>query len=111
MDERTGCDLLARVFREEGIEIARDVPFAEDGISVTLDGYDTKTRIGFEFITTEAGDRAEFTREVVSALEERMKKGAFYLFLVDEVEVPSEEGLERFARMFLGELRRKGALK
>ncbi len=110
MDERKGSLLLATLFRAEGLEIAENVRFEEAGISVTLDGYDSKRRIGFEFITTEAGDREEFTADVLVTLEQKMRDGSLYLFLIDENDISSEEELSRYASMFLSELRRRGAL-
>jgi len=77
---------------------------------VTLDGFDAARRIGYEYLTTEAGDRAEFTPAVVAALEAKMARGELYLLLVDQRALPGAELLERAATGFLGELARRGRL-
>ena len=103
MNEREGTELLHRLFTARGLEIQRDVPFDELGVSVSLDGYDPARRIGYELITTEAGDRESFTPEVVERLEQRMARGELYLLLVDEAD-SSEEALARAAAGFLDRL-------
>ena len=109
MNEREGTELLHRLFAARGLEIQRDVPFDELGVSVNLDGYDPARRIGYELITTEAGDRESFTPEVVERLEQRMAKGELYLLLVDEAD-SSEEALTHAAAGFLDRLAEIGRL-
>ncbi|MCA9590683.1 MAG: hypothetical protein KC657_35530 [Myxococcales bacterium] len=110
LTEAEGCEVLDACFRRAGLDVARNVVFDERGIKVTLDGWDAKARVGFELITTEAGDRAEFTPDVVAALEERMEAEELFLFLVDEQDVPSAEVLEQAAERFLALLRDQGTL-
>ena len=110
MNEREGTELLHRLFSSRGLQIQRDVPFDELGVSVNLDGYDPARRIGYELITTEAGDRAEFTAEVVERLEQRMARGEVYLLLVDEVDA-DVEALTHAAEGFLDRLAALGRLR
>lgn len=110
MNERDGSDLLAACFGREGLVIERDYPFREGGLDVRLDGFDPKRRIGFEFITTEAGDRDEFTPEVVDALEARMEAEELFVLLIDEAQIDGPEALERAATGFLALLRDRGKL-
>lgn len=110
MNEREGSERLREIFNDAGCEIASDVPLSLDAGTVTLDGWDVGRRIGFEFITTEAGDREEFTAAVLDEIEARMDRGELYLFLVDEAVVPKPESLERAARRFLEALQKRGAL-
>jgi hypothetical protein len=107
MDEREGCALLAARFAAAGLAVAEHVRFQEGGLDVTLDGWDAARRVGYEYITTAAGDRAEFTPEVVAALEARMQKGELYLLLLDERELPDGELLTRAADGFLAEVARR----
>ena len=95
MTETDGCALLRTLFEAAGHRIVPDHPFDEDGVRVTLDGFDPQTRVGFEYVTAEARDRHEFTPEVVEALEARMAKGELFLLLLDEEDV--DEATMRFA--------------
>jgi hypothetical protein len=110
MDERQGSDVLTACFAEAGLSIQRDYRFHEGGVDVVLDGFDPAKRIGFEFITTEVGDRAEFTPAVVQELELRMRAEELFLFLIDERDVRGREVLEAAARGFLALLRDRGRL-
>ena len=110
MNEREGCEVLERCFRHAGLAIARDYLFHEDGVKVTLDGFDPTKRVGFEFITTEAGDRAEFTPDVIDALETRMEAEELFLFLVDEQHISGEAALVSAAESFIALLRDRGKI-
>jgi hypothetical protein len=108
MNEREGTELLHRIFAARGLEMELDTPFDELGVPLRLDGFDPERRIGFELITTEAGDRESFTPEVVERLEQALARGELYLLLVDEEQ--SEEELTGAAEGFLAELARLGRL-
>lgn len=110
MNEREGSDVLAACFEKVGLRVERDYAFDEGGVRVSLDGFDPKARIGFEFITTEAGDRVEFTPAVIEELETRMRAEELFIFMIDEGEVPSRELLEAAAGGFLALLRDRGRL-
>jgi hypothetical protein len=110
LNEHDGSEILAAVFKSAGLEIERDYAFSEGGVTVSLDGFDPKARIGFEFITTEAGDRDEFTPPVIDELETRMQAEELFIFLIDEADIPSREPLEAAARGFLALLRDRGRL-
>ncbi len=92
MKEAEGCALLAERFAKAGFAIARDVELAIGGHTVHLDGWDAEKRVGFEYITKEAGDDAEFTPEVLDAFEEKMRAGELHVFLVDESASEGELG-------------------
>ena len=70
------------------------------GGEVTRDGEGSATKVGYEFITTEAGDRAEFPREVVDKLAAAMIDGELFLLLIDEAKVDADR-LSRAAAKFL----------
>jgi hypothetical protein len=105
LTEKQGCDVLARVFRAAGFHIEENVPFAEDGVAVSLDGWDAKHRVGYEFVTNEAGDRAEFTPHVIANLEQRMLRGELYVLLIDEKDIMTEGALTEAAESFLALVR------
>jgi len=110
MDERSGTEHLSRIFKARGLDLQREVPFAELGPRLVLDGFDPARRIGFELITTEAGDRESFTPEIIEQLEERMARGELYQLLIDEVEANEVDALTAAAEGFLDQLRRMGKL-
>jgi hypothetical protein len=91
-----------------GANIAHDVAFEVAGTTVYLDGFDAALAIGFEFITTAAGDRAEFTPNVLAALDDMVARGVCSLLLVDEAEGLSEAELRRVAEHFLQSARKSG---
>jgi len=111
VNEREGSALLRNIFEGAGCTIAEGVKKRFDAGEVTLDGWDEARRIGFEFITTEAGDRAEFTVPVLEEIERRMRAGEFFLFLIDEETTTEAAILERAARRFLDTLKKRGALQ
>lgn len=100
LSEAEGCALLKVRFQGAGYAIQENLRFAEGGVEVVLDGYDPAARIGYEYLTTEAGDRDEFTPEVLGKLEGMVRQGEVYLFLVDELEVDAQ-GLSLAAERFL----------
>ncbi len=115
LGEEAGSAILARVFAARGYAVARNVPFelrVQGGAAKTvhLDGYHAETRVGFELITTEAGDRAEFSPEVVDALEGKMARRECFLLLVDEADGLGEAELERVAGRFLDAVAAQGKL-
>ncbi len=106
LGEEAGGAILARVFAARGYALERNAPFelrVQGGAvkTVHLDGYDAAQRVGFELVTTAAGDRAEFTPDVLDALEGKMARGECFLLLVDETDGLGEAELERAAGRFL----------
>lgn len=101
MNEAEGCALLKQQFAAAGYDISEHFPFAEQGIHFSVDGFDPVRRVGYEYITTEAGDRTEITPEVVAALEQRMARGELYILLIDECDVAFPAELAHAAEEFL----------
>ncbi len=108
IDEVEGVRVLKARFVAAGLDIVEGHPLEIAGKTVHLDGFDPAARIGFEYITTASGDRAEMSREVVAELERRMGRGELWVLLIDEREVPSAELLERAAAHFLGVVLARG---
>jgi hypothetical protein len=94
-----------------GLSIVDHHPLEIAGRTILLDGYDPARNVGYEYITTEAGDREEITPEVIAELEERMSHGELFLLLVDEGEVSDEAALSRAADHFLRVLGMRGILR
>jgi len=111
VNEREGRAVLRGVFERAGFAIVEDVKKRFDAGEVTLDGWDEAKRVGFEFITTEDGDRAEFTVPMLEEIERRMHDGELFLFLIDELTTADQTTLERAATRFLGALEKRGAAR
>ena len=111
MTEAEGTALLHARFTEAGYAITPDFHFAEGEISVDLDGWDAAARVGYEYITQEAGDDRQFDAATLARFEARMEKGELFVLLVDEHEAVTAPQLDAAARGFLGMLaaRRGGA--
>jgi hypothetical protein len=101
MTETEGCAVLRGRFEAAGLKIVERFPFDEPGLQLKLDGFDPLRRVGYEYVTTEAGDRAEVTPPVLSALEERNRSGDLKILLVDEADIASPEELAWIADRFL----------
>ena len=104
MDELKGRSILKECFLRAGYRVAEDVPLALGAHRVMLDGFDEGMRVGYEYITTAAGDREEVTPAVREALEEAMGRGLLWVLLIDEQEVGSPLSLERAAERFLAQV-------
>jgi hypothetical protein len=108
--EAEGCALLLAKFTEAGYAIAPDFHFHEGDIEVDLDGWDAKARVGYEYITREAGDDEQFDDTTLGRFEARMEKGELFVLLVDEREAITKDALDAAATGFLAELaKRRGS--
>lgn len=104
MDEATGCRILREQFTQAGFQIRENYPFDEAPICFNVDGFDPVQRVGYEYITTAAGDRIELTPTIIQALEAKMAQGAaggLFIFLIDERHVSGPEDLRLAATRFL----------
>ena len=108
MTEAEGRAVLRTLFSARGFEIEEDVVVEEDSFRVTLDGWDRRRRVGYEYMTVEAGDLAEFSNDAIRGLEDRMRRGDLYVFLADQVHELDRASLERAARECLDEVARRG---
>jgi hypothetical protein len=108
MTEAEGRAVLRTLFEARGFEIAEDVVIEEEGLRVTLDGWDRRRRVGYEYMTVEAGDLLEFSGSAIHVLEERMRAGDLYVFLADQVHEIDRVSLEHAAGEFLDEVARRG---
>jgi hypothetical protein len=86
MDERNACALLKQRFEAAGFHIEENRPFDEAGVQFEIDGFDPEARVGYEYISSEAGDGWDVDATVVAALEARRKKGEVHVLFVDEAD-------------------------
>lgn len=101
LNEAQGCAVLSRVFKARGYVIAENVPFSEAGVDFEIDGWDANARVGFEYLTEEAGDHQELDETTLGRLERAMEEGSLFVFLIDESEGLDERALSEAAEAFL----------
>jgi len=111
LSETKACDLLARLFRARGFTVVRNIPFHEYGVSFHIDGWDTKARVGFEFLSSEDDDHDDLTLREYQALMTAQQRGELSLFILDEVEPLSAADLTAMADDFLDEVAEAAAAR
>jgi hypothetical protein len=104
LSETQACDLLARLFRDRGYKVVRNIPFHEQGVSFHIDGWDAQARVGFEFLTSEDDDHDDLTLREYQTLMSAQQRGDLALFILDEVEPLSATDLTAMANDFLDEV-------
>lgn len=105
--EAEGTALLLARFTEAGFAIASNYRFHEGDIDVDLDGWDAAARVGYEYITREAGDDRQFDAATLALFEARMQHGELCVMLIDEHEAVTAEALDAAARGFLAEVKER----
>jgi hypothetical protein len=104
MTEHDACALLKARFEKAGFKIAERVAFDEDGVTFEVDGFDADKRVGYEYLTEEAGDGWDVDGTVIAALEARRDAGELYILVVDEKDAADAAALTRAADVFLEQL-------
>jgi hypothetical protein len=104
MTEQSACALLKARFEKAGYAIEENVAFDEDGVAFEVDGFDADKRVGYEYITDEAGDTWDVDNEVIAKLAARRDAGELFILVVGESEAPDAAALGRAADLFLGQL-------
>jgi hypothetical protein len=105
VDERAACALLKQRFESAGFAIEENRAFDEDGVRFEIDGFDARHRVGYEYVSAEAGDSWDVDDGVIAALEERRGRGELHVLIIDETEAPDADALGAKADAFLAELR------
>lgn len=108
MEERKACARLRQRFEEAGFRIAENVDFDQHGMRFDLDGYDAAAKVGYEYVTDEAGDGWDVDEAVVAKLSELRASGALSILVVDEDEAPDEASLDRAISEFFSDLGARG---
>lgn len=109
MTEAEGCALLLAKFTQAGYAIVPNFHFHEADIEVDLDGWDSRARVGYEYITREAHDELQFDDATLARFEKRMEKGELFVLLIDEHEAVTKDALLSAADGFLAELAKRKA--
>lgn len=104
MTERDACALLKARFEKAGYEIDDNVPFDEDGVRFEIDGFDAAKRVGYEYVTEEAGDSWDVDGEVIDALNAARRAGKLFILVVNENDAPDAGSLGKAADAFIATL-------
>jgi hypothetical protein len=104
VEERAACAQLKRRFEAAGFRIKENQTFDEDGVRFEIDGFDAGRRVGYEYVTAEAGDGWDVDGDVIAALAERRKAGELHVLVVDEGDAPDAASLDQAIDAFLAEL-------
>jgi hypothetical protein len=105
MDESAACALLRARFEAAGFHIAENQVFDEAGIRFEIDGFDAEHRVGYEYLTAEAGDGWDVGDDVIAELEARKQRGELFVLVIDEREAPDAKSLGDRVDAFIDELR------
>ena len=108
VEERAACAQLKKRFEAAGFRIKENQTFDEDGVRFNIDGFDAERRVGYEYVTKEAGDGWDVDDDVIAALAERRKRGELHVLVVDEADAPDAATLDAAIDEFLGALRDAG---
>jgi hypothetical protein len=108
MEERKACDHLKRRFESAGFKIAENVDLDEDGVRFEVDGFDATHRVGYEYVTAEAGDGWDVDAGVIAKLAARHEQGDLHILVIDEAAAPDPGALDREVDRFLAQLRAAG---
>jgi hypothetical protein len=101
MDERKACAVLKARFERAGFHIEENRAFDEGGVQFEIDGFDPERRVGYEYITEEAGDGWDVDGAVIAALDARRKAGELHVLVVDERDAPDDASLSAAIDVFL----------
>ena len=104
MQESDACAVLKARFEEAGFNIVEHRMFDEEGIRFEMDGFDPDRRVGYEYVTAEAGDGWDVDAGVIAALAERRERGELFVLVVDEADARDEATLREKADAFLAEV-------
>jgi hypothetical protein len=108
VEERTACAQLKRRFEAAGFRIEENRMFDEDGVRFEIDGFDAERRVGYEYVTKEAGDGWDVDANVIAKLAERRKRGELHVLVVDEADAPDAATLDAAIDEFLQTVRDSG---
>src|SRR5262245_36315794 len=69
-----------------------------------MDGFDAERRVGYEYVTAEAGDGWDVDGEVIAALADRRRRGEIHVLIIDEEDAPDAASLDHAIDEFLAGL-------
>ncbi|HEX4453613.1 MAG TPA: hypothetical protein VH143_22230 [Kofleriaceae bacterium] len=111
MTERDACALLKARFEQAGYAITENITLDEHGVNFEIDGYDAGKRVGYEYVTEEAGDSWDVDGDVIDALDAARRAGELFVLVVNEVDAPDAGSLGKAAAAFIACLTEKKPAK
>jgi hypothetical protein len=111
MTERDACALLKARFEQAGYAIAENITLDDQGVHFEIDGYDADKRVGYEYVTEEAGDSWDVDGDVIDALNAARRAGELFVLVVNEADAPDAKLLGKAADAFIASLVEKPAKK
>jgi hypothetical protein len=90
MSEAGARILLSRAFRAAGYRILNDVPVRGAGYQVTLDGFDPKRKVGFEYV-----DPRERGADLDTAERAALARSELKVLIVDAAHGPAVEAMAK----------------
>src|ERR1044071_5976492 len=104
VEERAACAHLKRRFEAAGFRIKENQTFNEHGVWFEMDGFDAERRVGYEYVTEEAGDGWDVDGDVIAALADRRRRGEIHVLIIDEEDAPDAASLDHAIDEFLAGL-------
>ncbi len=105
MPEETARSILRERFTEAGFSIEVDYPFRHGRTMVTLDGYDPKDSVGYQFVSHTGADVVtDHDSEVEHALKSLLVRGLASVLVIHDVSTSSREDLHATIDEFLAKL-------
>src|SRR5262245_27797933 len=108
MTERDACDRLKQRFELAGFRIVENQSFDDAGVQFEIDGYDADHRVGYEFVSQEAGDGWDVDDNGKATLA---AQDDLHVLVIDEADVPDQAALDQKIDAFLAALDDKGVGK
>lgn len=103
ISEPLARELIVRRMSKAGIELEADYAFSHDDLLIRLDGYDPKTRIGYQFIS-HAGDDVvtDFDFAAEQRLAQLSAQGIVHILVIHDHQTPETDEVLRRVEAFLG---------
>jgi hypothetical protein len=109
VEERIACAQLKQRFEAAGFHIKENQPFDEHGVRFDIDGFDAARRVGYEYVTAEAGDGWDVDDDVIAALADRRTRGELHVLVIPEADAPDPAALDAAIDAFLKTVPAAGA--
>lgn len=108
MREAEAAAMMRARFEAAGFAIETNVMLEHGDLRFEIDGYDRRHRVGYEYLTEEAGDSWDVDDAVVGELAARRRRGELFILIIDERDAPDEASVAGRVDAFLGELAANG---
>ncbi len=105
VSEPLARELIVRRMAQEGIALVSDFALRHDDLLVTLDGFDSDRRVGFQFISHADEDVVtDFDLQVEQRVRELTAHGMFQILIIHDYEAPDADAVLARVDSFLAAL-------